>query len=58
MLIERIEVHMRRHRMSPSRFGRAAVGDPNFVTQLRHGRTLRSATLQKVVDYLNDNEFE
>jgi hypothetical protein len=58
MLLTRIERYMRRRRMSPTRFGREAVGDPNLLSQLRDGRELRSATLQRIVDYLNDNEAE
>lgn len=56
MLIVRIERHLRARRMSPTRFGRESVGDPNLVSQLKDGRELRSATLQRVVDYLDDNE--
>ncbi len=56
MLLQRIENHLRRRRMTPTRFGREAVGDPNLITQLRAGRELRAATAQRVVDYLDDNE--
>jgi hypothetical protein len=58
MLLIRIERHMRRRRMSPTRFGREAVGDPNLLAQLKEGRELRSTTLQRIVDYLDDNECE
>ena len=58
MLLQRIERHLRRRRMSQTRFGREAVGDPNLVSQLKDGRELRAATLQRVIDYLNDNEEE
>ncbi len=58
MLLLRIERHLRMRRMSPTRFGREAVGDPNLISQLRDGRELRGATAQRVVDYLNDNECE
>lgn len=58
MLLQRIERHLRFRRMTPTRFGREAVGDPNLVPQLRDGRELRAATAQRVVDYLNDNESE
>lgn len=44
--------------MSPTRFGREAVGDPNLLSQIRDGRELRAATVQRIVDYLNDNESE
>lgn len=56
MLLQRIERHLRMRRMPPTRFGREAVGDPNLVSQLKDGRELRTATLQRVVDYLDDNE--
>jgi len=58
MLLLRIERHLRMRRMSPTRFGREAVGDPNLISQLRDGRELRTATAQRVVDYLDDNECE
>lgn len=58
MLLVRIERHLRMRRMSPTRFGRDAVGDPNLISQLRDGRELRTATAQRVVDYLDDNECE
>jgi hypothetical protein len=54
--MSRIERHLRARRMSPTRFGREAVGDPNLISQLKDGRELRSATLQKIIDYLDDNE--
>ena len=58
MLLLRIERHLRLRRMTPTRFGREAVGDPNLIPQLRDGRELRTATAQRVVDYLDDNECE
>lgn len=58
MLLIRIERHLRLKRMTPTRFGRDSVGDPNLITQLRDGRELRTATAQRVVDYLDDNESE
>ena len=32
MLLTRIERHLRARRMSPTRFGRLAVGDPNLIS--------------------------
>lgn len=58
MLLLRIERHLRHRRMSPTRFGREAAGDPNLVAQMRDGRELRSVTVQKIVDYLNDHELD
>ena len=58
MLMQRIESHLRRRRMTPTRFGRDAVGDPNLISQLKDGRELRAATSQRILDYLNENECE
>lgn len=58
MLLQRIQRHLRQTRMSQTRFGREAVGDPNLVQQLKDGRELRAATAQRIIDYLNDNEEE
>jgi 2,4-dienoyl-CoA reductase-like NADH-dependent reductase (Old Yellow Enzyme family) len=58
MLLQRIERHLRSKKMTPTRFGREALGDPNLVEQLRNGRELRAATAQRIIDYLNDNESE
>lgn len=33
-----IEAFLARQQMAPTRFGREAVGDPNFVFQVRDGR--------------------
>lgn len=58
MLLQRIERHLRARRMSPTRFGREAVGDPNLIAQLKDGRELRAATAQRIIAYLIDNESE
>jgi hypothetical protein len=34
-------------RMSPSRFGRAALGDPSFVATLKKGRAPNLRTIEK-----------
>ena len=36
--LSEIEAFLARERVRPSTFGRAAVGDPNFVRELREGR--------------------
>ena len=44
MLLQRIERHLRKGRIAPTRFGRDAVADPCLVFDLRNGRELRPAT--------------
>lgn len=58
MLLDRIEKHLKSHRMPPTRFGRAAVGDPRFVFDLRDGREPRSTTIRRVTEYLDSQERE
>ncbi len=53
MLLERIEAHLREHKMTPSRFGREAVNDWRFVPQLRAGREPRTQTVERVLRYLD-----
>lgn len=57
-LLDRIEKHLKQTHMSPTRFGRRAVGDPRFVLDLRAGRRPRARTLQKVERYLSDYETD
>jgi hypothetical protein len=52
MLLHRIERHLRERRLTPSRFGREAVGDPHLVQDLRNGRELRPATLRRIIDFM------
>jgi hypothetical protein len=42
-------------KMSPSAFGRAVVGDPNFVTDLRAGRAPNLRLVGKVNDFIQRN---
>lgn len=51
-LLDRIEVHLISHRISATRFGRRAVGDPRFVLDLRLGRRPRRRTLERLNAYL------
>ena len=53
MLLNRIEQHMKAGRVPPARFGREAVGDPNFVFDLRDGREPRAKTVARVLRYLD-----
>lgn len=55
-LLLRIERYLRRTRMPATRFGREAVCDPRFVSDLRHGRAPRAPTVARVVAYLDSAE--
>ena len=56
MLLDRIDRYLRRSKSSPSRLGRDAVGDPNFVMSLRDGRQPRQATLDRVLAFIEREE--
>ena len=49
----RIELHLRRSRMSPTRFGREVLDDPRFVFDLRRGREMREKTRARVRAWLD-----
>lgn len=53
-LLSRIEAFLKAREadFSASRFGRDAVGDPNFVKDLREGREPRRKTIQRAEEYL------
>jgi hypothetical protein len=56
MILDRIDRYLRRSKSSPSRLGRDAVGDPNFVMNLRDGRQPRKATLDRVIAFIEREE--
>lgn len=56
MILLRIERYLRAHRMTPTRFGRRALGDPNFVLNLRDGRQPRETTLRRLEAWLEEQE--
>jgi hypothetical protein len=56
MLLYRVEKYLRATRTPPTRFGREALGDSRFVFDLRSGREPRSATVQRVLDFLAAHE--
>jgi hypothetical protein len=56
MILDRIDHYLRCSKTSPSRLGRDAVGDPNFVMNLRDGRQPRKATLDRVLAFLEREE--
>lgn len=44
------------HNLSDAAIGRAALGDPNAVYQLRKGRRIRDVTRARIVHYLDKLE--
>lgn len=50
-----IERYLTRTGVSASAFGRAAVGDPNFVLDLRRGRAPNLRVVERVNQYMRDN---
>lgn len=56
MILDRIDRYLRSSKTSPSRLGRDAVGDPNFVMNLRDGRQPRQATVERVLAFIEREE--
>ena len=56
MLLQRIDAYLRRTRTPPTRFGRDAVGDPNFLFNLRDGREPRPNTVKRVLSFIEARE--
>ena len=56
MILDRIDRYLRASKTTPSRLGRDAVGDPNFVMNLRDGRQPRQATLDRVIAFIDRQE--
>lgn len=54
--LNRIELHLTANGVAATRFGRAVVGDPRFVEDLRAGRIPRERTMTKVAHYLDQRE--
>lgn len=48
----RVEAFLAATRTKPTEFGRAAVGDPNFVLNLRRGRSPKLATVDRVLAHM------
>lgn len=56
MLLVRIERCLRATGITPTGFGRASLGDPRFVFDLREGREPRSATAKRVLKFIEELE--
>ncbi len=56
MLLDRIDRYLRKTQSTPSRLGRDALGDPNFVMNLRDGRQPRQSTLDRLLEFIEREE--
>lgn len=51
-LLQEIDAFLERKDMSPSAFGKAALNDPPFVSQLREGRRVWPETEERVRSFM------
>lgn len=52
--LEEIEIFVNERGITESRFGREALNDPNFVANLRNGRSPSFRTVDRVREYIRD----
>lgn len=55
-VVELIDTFLSRHDMAPSRFGRDAFGEPQFVSSVRNGRTPGLSTLRKMRKFMCERD--
>lgn len=55
-LLRDVEKFLRSRNMPATRFGREALRDPRFVSDLRRGREPRAVTVRRIRDYLELGE--
>jgi hypothetical protein len=48
----KVECFLREHDMPPTKFGRLAARDPRIVLDMRMGRQLRLATIQRLAAFI------
>jgi hypothetical protein len=56
MLLRKIEHHLKVTNTTPAGFGRACLGDPKFVFDLRNGREPRACTASRVLTFMSEVE--
>lgn len=57
MLLEEIDIFLERTGMSATAFSKAAMGDPNFVRDLRAGREPRARLVQRAREYMESHSM-
>lgn len=50
-----VEAHMQRKGLRPTQFGKQALRDPNFVFDLRKGRSIGINTIERVYEFMREN---
>lgn len=53
-----VESFLKRGEMSPTQFGKEALGDPSFIPDLRAGRSPSLATVDRVFAFIRSKEPE
>ncbi|MFN3474055.1 MAG: hypothetical protein ACK4ZW_08425 [Blastomonas sp.] len=57
-MLERIEAFCELHGMGAAAFGRASIGDPSLITNLRGTRSLTLKTANKIADFMASYEAQ
>jgi hypothetical protein len=55
-MLRRIERHLRRFDIAPTRFGRDAAGDPRLVLDMRNGREPGPRMLERINRFIDRHE--
>lgn len=55
-LVAQLDAFLIRQKMAPSSFGRAALGEPSFVSTVRAGRMPGLQTLLKISKFMRDRD--
>lgn len=51
-----IEAFLAKKGMTPTQFGKGAVNDPNFVADLRRGRSTTTKVADRVMAFMREHE--
>lgn len=57
-MLERIEAFCQQHSLGTAAFGRASIGDPSLVTNLRGKRSLTLKTANRIAAFMASYEAE
>lgn len=57
-VVEQIDAFLARHDMAPTRFGRDALGEPQFVSSLKAGRVPGLGVLARLSLFMRERDAE